>query len=90
MEYLDSESISDIPFRKAAERFPENFKAVMEYLGEQEGFEAVGINGLMREFKPQSFNKLPTTVVTLDSEMTRLAQFADKDSESDSGRCKKF
>ena len=90
MEYLESETVSDIPFRKAAKRFPENFKAIMEYLGEQEGFEAIEINDLMREFKPHSFYKLPTTVVILNSEMTHLAKLADKSSESDPGRLKKF
>jgi hypothetical protein len=62
----------------------------MEYLGEQEGFEAVDIDDLMQEFKPHTFNKLPTTVVTLDSEMTRLANLADKEPESAPGRLKKF
>jgi hypothetical protein len=90
MEYLESEAVSDIPFRKAAKRFPDNFKAIMEYLGEQEGFEAVDIDDLMQEFKPHTFNKLPTTVVTLDSEMTRLANLADKEPESAPGRLKKF
>jgi hypothetical protein len=61
----------------------------MEYLGEQEGFDAVEIDDLMREFKPQSFNKLPTTVAILDSEMTYLARLADNESRSNSGRLKK-
>jgi hypothetical protein len=89
MEYLESEAVSNIPFGKAAKRFPDNFKAIMEYLGEQEDFDAVDIDDLMREFKPHSFNKLPTTVVILDSEMTHLAKLADKNSESDPGRLKK-
>ena len=62
----------------------------MEYLGDQEGFEAVEIDDLMREFKPHTFSKLPTTVVILDSEMTHLAKLADKEPESDPGRLKKF
>jgi hypothetical protein len=90
MEYLESDAISDIPFRKVANRYPDNFKKVVEYLGRQEGFETVEIDDLMREFKPHSFNKLPTTVVTLDSEMTRLAKLTDKNSESDPGRLKNF
>jgi hypothetical protein len=32
LEYLEGESISDIRFRRAAKRFPGNFKKVMEYL----------------------------------------------------------
>jgi len=90
LEYLESESISDIPFRKVAMRFPDNFKAVMEHIGEQEGFDAVEIDDLMREFKPHSFNKLPTTVTILDSEMTRLAKLAEKEPDSEPGRLKKI
>ena len=89
MEYLESESISDVPFRRAAERFPDNFKTIMKFLGEQKGFDAFEINGLMREFKPHSFNKLPTTVAVLDSEMTYLSRLADSDLKSEPGRLKK-
>ncbi len=78
LEYLESEAVSDIPFRKVARKNPENFKAVMGYLGKQEGFEAVEIDDLMREFKPYCFDKLPTTVAILDSEMIHLAKLADK------------
>jgi hypothetical protein len=85
LQYLESESVSDIPFRKVAKRFPDKFQTVMKYLGEQEDFDAVDIDDLMRQFKPDSFNKLPTTVVMLDSEMTYLAQLADKESNSGSG-----
>jgi hypothetical protein len=88
LEYLETESISDTPFRKVAKRFPGNFKKVMEYIGEQKGFGAVEIDDLMREFKPYSFNKLPTTVAVLDSEMTYLARLADEESNSDTGRFK--
>jgi hypothetical protein len=76
--YLESESVSDIPFRKMAGRFPDNFKKIMAYIGQQEGFDAVEIDDLMRDFKPHSFNKLPTTVVVLDSEMSSQAKLADE------------
>ena len=62
----------------------------MKYLGEREGFEAVEIDDLMQEFKPHSFNKLPTTVAVLDSEMTDLAKLVDENSASDPGRLNKF
>lgn len=81
--YLEAESVSDIPFRKAARRFPENFKKVMEYLSKQRGFDAIEIDDLMREFKPHCFNKLPTTVAILDSEMSDLARLADEKSNAD-------
>jgi hypothetical protein len=90
MEYLESDAVSDIPFRKAAKRFPDNFTAVMEYMGKQHDFESVDIEDLMREFKPQTFNKLPTTVAILHSEMTELAQMADKELQSESDRLKKM
>ena len=44
----------------------------------------------MREFKPQTFDKLPITVAILNSEMTELAQMADKELQSESGRLKKM
>jgi hypothetical protein len=88
--YLETESISDIPFKKVAKRFPGNFKKVMEYLGGQKGFGAVEIDDLMREFKPHSFNKLPTTVTILDSEMTYLARLADEKSNSEIRRFKRL
>ncbi|MEJ2164793.1 MAG: hypothetical protein P8X90_04630 [Desulfobacterales bacterium] len=90
MEYLESESVSDIPFRKAAQRFPDNFKTVLEYLGDHHGIESVEIDDLMREFKPHTVNKLPTTVAILDSEMTRLAKLADKKTGSEPGRLTKL
>ena len=58
----------------------------MEHLRDQEGFEAVEIDDLMREFKPHTFNKLPKTVAILDSEMIDLAKLADNKPESDPGR----
>ena len=90
MEYLKSDAVSDIPFRKVAKRFPDNFTAVMEYMGKQHDIESVDIEDLMLEFKPQTFYKLPTTVAILDSEMTELAQIADKELRSESGRLKKM
>ena len=90
MEYLESEAVSDVPFRRVAERFSDNFESIMKYLGEQKGFDAFEIDDLMREFKPHSFNKLPSTVAVLDSEMTHLARLADNDLQSEPGQLKKF
>ncbi len=75
-DYLASEWVSDTPFRRAAGRFPANFREVMAYLGLKMGFEAVEIDALMREFKPDSFDKLPATIVVLDSEISSLAKLA--------------
>lgn len=82
LEYLESDSISDIPFRRVAQKFPDNFKKVMVYLGEQEGFDTIEVEDLMKKFKPDSFKKLPTTVTILDSEMTDLARLTDEESGS--------
>ena len=75
MEYLVPESISDVPFRHVAKKYPENFTEVMSYLGEQEGFSFKDIEDLMRKFKPHSFHKLPTTVAILDPELSKAARF---------------
>ena len=79
MGYLVSESISDVPFRRIAQKYPENFRKVMSDLGGQEGFSYVDIEELMREFKPRSFNKLPTTVSILDPELSRVAHSLRED-----------
>ncbi len=75
MGYLVSESISDVPFRRVAQKYPENFRNVISYLGGQEGFSCADIEELMEKFKPQSFNKLPTTVSILDTELSKAARF---------------
>jgi len=75
MEYLVSESISDVPFRRIAKKFPENFEKIMSFLGSREGFSYVDIENLMREFKPESFHKLPTTVAVLDPELGKAGRF---------------
>ena len=69
MGYLESDTISDVPFRRAAKRYPENFKTVIDYYAEQEGFETDTINDLMMTFKPASYDKLPSIVVVLDPEI---------------------
>ncbi len=74
MGYLESEGVSDVPFRRVAQKYPDNFKKAMSYFGRQEGFSYIDIDQLMKEFKPDSFNKLPTIVPILDSEMSRLAR----------------
>jgi len=82
MGYLDSDSVSDVPLRRMAERFPENFKRVIEYYQDQEGFFSTDIEDLMWEFKPDSFEKLPGIVTILDAEMVRLAKSSEKESTS--------
>jgi len=83
--YLHSDSISDVPFRKVAQRFPDHFGQVMGYYLDSEGISADQIDGVMREFKPWTFEKLPTTVAILDSEMVRLSRMArDKEAEQES------
>jgi len=78
--YLESDSISDVPFRRVAKKFPRNFKQVIAYYRDQEGFFSDQIDDLMREFKPNSFDKLPGVVTVLDSEMARLARSAKEES----------
>ncbi|MBW2000493.1 MAG: hypothetical protein JRJ29_21365 [Deltaproteobacteria bacterium] len=77
--YLESDSISDVPFRRVAKKFPDNFSRVIAYYGDQEGFSPRNIEDLMMEFKPNSFDKLPGTVTVLDSEMARLARSAKEE-----------
>ena len=38
MGYLESDAVSDVPLRRMAERFPENFKRVIGYYRDREGF----------------------------------------------------
>jgi hypothetical protein len=80
--YLESDSISDVPFRRVAKKFPHNFSQVIAYYRAQEGFFSDQIEDLMREFKPDSFDKLPGNVAVLDSEMARLARSAKEESGS--------
>ncbi len=80
MDYLESESVSDVPFRRVAEKYPDNFNQVISYHREQEGFSSVHIDDLMMEFKPDSFDKLPGVVSILDSEMTELARSGKEES----------
>jgi hypothetical protein len=75
MEYLVSESISDVPFRHIAKKYPENFTEVISYFGAQEGFSFKDIEDLMGVFKPLSYHKLPTTVAVLDPELSKAARF---------------
>ncbi|RLC00205.1 MAG: hypothetical protein DRH90_18935 [Deltaproteobacteria bacterium] len=69
MSYLESDTISDVPFRRAAKRYPENFKTVIDYYAQQEGFTADDLEDLMQAFKPESYGKLPSIVVVLDEEI---------------------
>ena len=69
MGYLESDTISDVPFRRAAKRYPENFKTVIDYYAEQDGFTAGDIEDLMQTFKPESYDKLPGIVVVMDQEI---------------------
>ncbi|MDO9529813.1 MAG: hypothetical protein Q7J27_11755 [Syntrophales bacterium] len=78
MDYLESDSISDIPFRKMAKIFPDNFERVIEYVLDWDGFSFDMIGELMRHYKPQTFDKLPTYVAVLDSEMIRFAHVGEE------------
>ncbi|MBW2136624.1 MAG: hypothetical protein JRH06_03605 [Deltaproteobacteria bacterium] len=82
LDYLESDSISDVPFRRVAKKFPGNFSRVIAYYGDQEGFFSRNIEDLMMEFKPNSFDKLPGMVSVLDSEMARLARSAKEEAMS--------
>ena len=76
--YLESDSISDMPFRKMAEKFPDNFARVIEYVLNWEGFSVNMIDELMLHYKPQTFDKLPNNVAVFDSEMIRFAQLGEE------------
>jgi hypothetical protein len=69
MGYLESDTISDVPFRRVADRYPENFKKVIDYCADREGFKADGIEDLMMQYKPESYDKLPSIVVVMDQEI---------------------
>lgn len=69
MGYLESDTISDVPFRRAAKRYPENFKTVIGYYAGREGFVADSLEDLMEAFKPESYDKLPSIVVVMDQEI---------------------
>jgi hypothetical protein len=69
MGYIESDSISDVPFRRIAKRYPENFKKVIDYYVEQEGFNNGGIEDFIVQFKPESYDKLPSIVVVLDQKI---------------------
>jgi len=71
--YLESDSISDIPFRKMAKRFPDNFARVIRYVLNWEEFSVDMIDDLMRYYKPETFDKLPAHVAVLDSEIMKFA-----------------
>lgn len=90
MGYLESDSISDVPFRRMAERFAENFKRVVEYYRDREGFDSTDIKDLMREFKPWTSEKLPGIVVVLDAEMARLARKSEREPSTSLNRIKKW
>jgi len=90
MGYLESDSVSDVPFRRVAERFPENFRRVIEYYRAQEGFVSSNIDDLMWEFKPATFDKLAGIVTVLDSDMVRLAKNPEQESSSRIDRIRKW
>ncbi|MEA1936311.1 MAG: hypothetical protein U9M96_05815 [Thermodesulfobacteriota bacterium] len=78
MDYLESDSISDMPFRKMAKRFPDNFARVMEYVLNWEGFSLDMIDELLLHYKPQTFDKIPAYVAVLDSEMIKFTYAGEK------------
>jgi len=75
--YLEDEMVSDVPFRRVAAKIPDNFKKVFDYYGNDIGYYGESVDDLMQEFRPESFDKLPHTVVILDAEMKRVADAAD-------------
>jgi hypothetical protein len=77
LDYLEDEMVSDIPFRRVAAKFLDNFKRVFDYYGDDIGYYGESVDDLMRVFKPESFDKLPRTVVLLDAQMKRVAEGAD-------------
>ena len=72
-DYLKDPVISDVPFRRVQKRFPEAFKKVLDYYQDEFDASVKNVDDLMRVFKPKTFDKLPGTVVVLDSEITRIA-----------------
>jgi hypothetical protein len=72
--YLESDTVSDLPFRRAAWRFPRNFKKLMRrYVSIEEG-DAGEVDDLMMQFKPYTMQKFPRVVTLLDDEMARLSR----------------
>ena len=69
--------------QKSREAVRDQYESFMKYFGTDE---AIEIDGLMREFRPHTFNKLPTTVAILDTEMSHLAKLADSRPESEADR----
>lgn len=88
--YLESDTISDIPFRQVARKFPDNFKQVISYYRNQEGFLSGDIDELMVEFKPHTLDKLPGIVVLLDEETANLSKKPREKASSMLGRFKRI
>ncbi|MEE4261595.1 MAG: hypothetical protein V2I56_02825 [Desulfobacteraceae bacterium] len=74
MGYLESDTISDVPFRRMAERYSENFDTVLAYYKNQQLFSANNLEELMKEFKPWSYDKLPGIVAILDEKVASYAR----------------
>ena len=90
LSYLESDTISDVPFRRVAQKFADNFKQVISYYGNQEEFLSCRIDDLMLEFKPDTFDKLPGIVVILDNEAANLSKKPLKKEASKLDRFKRF
>jgi len=88
--YLESDTISDVPFRRVAQKFADNFKQVIAYYGNQEGFLSRRIDDLMLEFKPDSFDKLPGIISILDNEAANFSKKPLKKEASTLDRFKRF
>ncbi|MBW2670058.1 MAG: hypothetical protein JRD87_09285 [Deltaproteobacteria bacterium] len=88
--YLESDTISDVPFRRVAQKFPDNFKQVISHYGNQEGFFSSRIDDLMLEFKPDTVDKLPGIVVILDNEAANLSKKPLKEEASMLDRFKRL
>jgi hypothetical protein len=72
--YLESELVSDLPFRRVAEKFPRNFKTLMRsYVSIEEG-DPGKVDDLIMTFKPYTMQKFPRVVTLLDDKMAGLSQ----------------
>lgn len=87
-DYLNDPVISDLPFRRVQKRFPEAFNTVLDYYKEEFEETVINVDDLMRVFKPKSFDKLPGTVVVLNTEIIRIASQETENSKGILGRLK--
>ncbi len=88
-DYLNDPVISDIPFRRVQKRFPQAFNTVLDYYKEEFEETVKNVDDLMRVYKPETFDKLPGTMVVLSSEIIRIASQETENSRGILGRLKR-